>query len=103
MNIRPAHASACKGDLLIHVYCETRITLSQELNSKVFDLLNYFDSTGALDLANLEYQTVIENLSISEELKSNFMKFFESIDIEKNGIVTKSDIITFLEVKKAVN
>ena len=31
------------------------------------------------------------------------MKFFESIDIEKNGIVTKSDIITFLEVKKAVN
>ena len=30
------------------------------------------------------------------------MKFFESIDIEMNGIVTKSDIISFFEVMKAL-
>ena len=62
MNIRPAHASACKGDLLIHTYCETRKSLSTELNSEVMKFLNSFDSTGALGLENLEYQTVIENL-----------------------------------------
>ena len=46
---------------------------------------------------------MIENLSMSEEIKSNLMKFFGLIDIEKNGFVTKSDIITFLEVTKTVN
>ena len=62
MNIRPAHASACKGDLLIHTYCETRKPLSPELNSEVMKFLNSFDSAGALDLEYFEYQTVIENL-----------------------------------------
>ena len=41
-------------------------------------------------------------LQTSEELKRSFMKFFEIIDIEKNGIVTKSDIISFFEVMKAI-
>ena len=103
MNIRPDHASACKGDLLIHTYCETRKSLSSELNSEVMKFLNSFDSAGALDLENFEYQTAIENLQTSEELKSNFTKFFDSIDIEKSGIVTKSDIITFFEVMKALS
>ena len=35
MNIRPNHASAWKGDLLIHAYCETRITLSTEFKKEV--------------------------------------------------------------------
>ena len=35
MNIRPNHASAWKGDLLINAYCETRITLSTEFEKEV--------------------------------------------------------------------
>ena len=35
MNIRPDHASAWKGDLLVHAYCETRVDLSVELKNDV--------------------------------------------------------------------
>ena len=30
MNKKPSRASAWKGDILIHAYCETRATLSTE-------------------------------------------------------------------------
>ena len=53
MNIRPSHASACKGDLLIHTYCETRIALSTELKSEIMEFLTYFDSSKVLDLEHL--------------------------------------------------
>ena len=103
MNIRPSHASACKGDLLIHTYCETRIALSPELSSEVLEFFNSFDSPGSLGQEHLEYETATDMLSTSGELINNFMKFFEIIDIEKNGIVTKNDMISFFEVMKAVS
>ena len=67
MNIRPSHASAWKGDLLIHTYCETRIALSKELNTEVMEFLNSFDSSGSLSQEHLEYHTALEKSSISEE------------------------------------
>ena len=43
MNIYTSHASAWKGDLLIHAYCETRAELSPELSDEA---IRFFDSLG---------------------------------------------------------
>ena len=35
MNKNPSKASAWKGDILIHAYCETRATLSTETTDQI--------------------------------------------------------------------
>ena len=104
MNIRPDHASAWKGDLLVHAYCETRITLSPDskLKEEVIQFFNSFNFGVASDLETFDYKLAIKKLSAGDEQKENFITFFESIDFEKNGMVSQSDFISFFEVMKAI-
>ena len=102
MNIRPDHASAWKGDLLIYAYCETRITLSPELKNEAIKFFNSFKSGVASDPDTFYYENVLKKLVAGEELKNNFKRFFESIDFEKDGMVSLKDLISFFEVMKAI-
>ena len=102
MNIRPDHASAWKGDLLVHAYCETKIALSDELKNEVIKFFNSFNFGVASDLETFDYKLAIKKLSAGDEHKENFIKFFESIDFEKNGMVSQSDFISFFEVMRAI-
>ena len=95
MNIRPNHASAWKGDLLIHAYCETRSTLSPELKNEAIKFFNFFNSGVGSDLETFHYENVIKKLAAGEELKNNFIRFFESLDFEKDGMVSLKDLISF--------
>ena len=63
MNIRPSHASAWKGDLIIQLYCEKRSALSKEFSSEVIELFNSLNPAESGNSDQFDYHNAIESLS----------------------------------------